>query len=126
MCGKAGQACWGIGGTYKSSHPLAAPPACLPMSPKPSWPAFSRQAGSTGCNRCGVTAVQVQPPSPWASDKEKKCVVINLPPALNGLGLQAYRLNFSPIFHRSHAVACQGAASEQSSDGVLDVWQGTN
>lgn len=82
------------------------------MNPKPSWPALSRQAGGTGSNSPGVTAVQVQPPSPWASDKEKKCVVINLQPARNGLGLQAYRLNFSPIFHRSHMVACQGAARE--------------
>lgn len=63
----------------------------------------------------------MQPPSPWASDKEKKCVVINLQPALNSFGLQARRLNFSPVFHRSRMVACQGAMTEQHSDGVLHV-----
>lgn len=67
--------------------------------------------------------MQVQPPSPWASDKEKKCVVINLQPGLNSFGLQAHRLNFSPIFHGGHTVACQGAITEQPSDGVLDIWQ---
>lgn len=65
----------------------------------------------------------MQLPSPWASDKEKKCVVINLQPGLNSFGLQARRLNFSPVFHRSHVVTCQGAITEQHSDAVLDVWQ---
>lgn len=69
-----------------------------------------------------VTAEQVKLLSAWASDKEKKCVVINLQPGLNSFGLQACRLNFSSIFHRSHAVACQVAITKQPS-GVLDVWQ---
>lgn len=65
----------------------------------------------------------MQLPSPWASDKEKKCVVINLQPSLNSFALQARRLDFSPIFHGSHTVACQGVITEQPSDGVLDIWQ---
>lgn len=71
----------------------------------------------------GVMAVQVQPPNPWASDKEGKCVVINRQPGLNNFRLQACRLNFSPIFHRRHTVACQGAVTAQPPDGVPEVWR---
>jgi len=111
-----GQACRGIGATYKGSSTLAAPPVSQ----------LSEQVGGRSKQQAksqGVKAVQVQLLSPWASDKQKKRVVINLQLGLNSFGLQAPRLNFSPIFHRSHMVACQGAVAEQPSDGVLGVWQ---